>query len=296
MSVQRAIRIAQGILKPIRKLPDTGLAIFCGRVRSSNGIDEDEVAEVITPPLPIKTNSYRCDKCFHTALVRPLFRIHRRYGYVVINSDQSYVGITEGTKRTILFKADTDLATNTRRGGQSALRISRLRDEQRHNYRHKILDACPKHLRDVEGIIVAGNADLPQEVHDLIVADTRLLTPVLGVLRVSTSATFEDIIHKSLDLIQSEDVIAEKEIVGTIQDYLCSTPDILVFGRKNIVECAENYLLDYVVVESGNDIDGVENKVLSYSSFLSSYDGAIGVLYFPGSANFLFEFETNAAE
>lgn len=161
LSVQRAIRIAQGILKPIKNVTKTGLVIFCGKVRSDTNQDELEISKVLSPPLPIKINSYKCDKRFHTELVRPLFNVHRKYGYVIVNSDQSYIGKTEGSKRTLLFRSDTNLTTGTRRGGQSALRISRLRDEQRHNYRHKIVDACATKLNDVTGIIVAGNAELP---------------------------------------------------------------------------------------------------------------------------------------
>jgi peptide subunit release factor 1 (eRF1) len=130
---------------------------------------------------------YRCDKHFHTEYISDLFNIHKSYGYVVVTS------VTQGTKRIIKFRLDTEFSTGTRREGQSAVRIERLRDEQKHVYKIKVLEACINHLQHVEGII---------EIKELISGDSRILVPLLGFIRVSNTASFEEIINQSLELIQ----------------------------------------------------------------------------------------------
>jgi peptide subunit release factor 1 (eRF1) len=138
-------------------------------------------------------------------------------------------------------------------------------------------------LQNVEGIIVAGNAELPQNVHDVIVADSRLTIPVLGLIKVSTEASFEEIILKSMSLIKSEDIMKEKQYIEDIQDIIRCNSDLLVFGLKNVQKYANTNMLKYALVENGISIENTENKVITFSSFLSSYDGVIGVLYFPST-------------
>lgn len=279
--------MTQSVLRLIRKIPDTGIAIFCGVVRTENGRDEIEISETLIPPLPVKRNMYRCDKRFHTEYVADLFHIHKSYGYVVVTSDQSYIGIVEGTKHTIKYKLDTEFSTATRRGGQSASRIERLRNEQKHNYKLKVLEATIKHLQNVEGIIVAGNAEIPLEIKELLIKDTRLLVPVLGFIRVSNTVSFGDVVSQSLELIQSDDIVAEKQLVSSLEEYIRQGSDMLVFGIDNIVRCDTHNLLQYVVssiIKDNASVGTITNtpiKTLVYSSFLDAYGGMVGVLYYP---------------
>jgi peptide chain release factor subunit 1 len=55
------------------------------------------------------------------------------------------------------------------RGGQSAMRFARLREEKRHNYLRKVAELSTQHfitndLCNVKGLIIAGSANFKTEV------------------------------------------------------------------------------------------------------------------------------------
>jgi len=287
LSVQRALRIAQNLLKGVKKNPENGLVLFCGKVQSLNGRDEKEIAELLSPPLPLRVNSYKCDKLFHTEYVQHLFETYKQYGYAVVTSDAAYVGIAHGPRRTIPFKVDTNLATNTRRGGSSAARYGRIRDEQRHNYRKKLVDACVSYLQNVEGIVFAGNAELPSEIKEMVENDKRISVPILGLLKVSNEMSFDEIVERSMELIQTDDIVNEKTVITDIEDLIRRDPDMLVFGRDTIGRCVEEGLIHYVVVNDEEFPFDVEKRVIVHSTFLNPYSGVIGVLYYSGSSSCL---------
>lgn len=54
-------------------------------------------------------------------------------------------GTLAGNTRDILQKFTVDLPKKHGRGGQSALRFSRLRDEKRHNYVRKVAELAVSH-------------------------------------------------------------------------------------------------------------------------------------------------------
>jgi peptide chain release factor subunit 1 len=286
-SVQRAIKIALGLLKPIKKVPENGIVLFCGRVRSSAGQEEREISEIISPPLPIKTNMYKCDKLFHTEYISHLFKKHKTYGYLVLISDTFYLGKVEGTKQMIVYKFSTEFSTNTRRGGQSSNRFARLRDEQKHNYKIKILETCERYFKNVDGIIIAGNADLPREINEALIS-AKIYPPILGILKTASS-NFDEIIENSISFIKDDEIVKEQAIISEVTEILRKEPDLLVFGEKNLIEADKNFLLRYAVLERDNSYSGkysnlkLENtpvKKIHFSKFLRDYGGSVGILYY----------------
>lgn len=280
LSVQRAIRIAQNRLKLVKSLPDHGLALFCGRVRSNDGVGEVEVSELLSPPMPVTTNYYRCDSRFHIEIVHDLFNVHKTYGYIIVTSVQSLVILVRGTERKVMFNTKTNLQTETRRGGQSANRIARIRNEKRAGYKDKIVDMCVKYFQDVEGIICAGNAELPIEVQTQLYTDTRISKPILGLIKISTDTSVDEVIEKSMRLIQEKDIRNERNEIEQFEKYLRTNSDILVFSKNEIQKYDKQCLLRYVLADHDIKLDNTEVKKIEFSHFLSQYDGAVGILYY----------------
>ena len=281
LSVQRAIRITRNKLKLIRNISDKGLIIFCGCIRSNNGTDEQEICELLTPPIPVPTNYYKCDSKFHTEMVIDLFNIHKTYGYVIVTSVRCLIMLVKGTEKKIVYRSDTDLQTDSRRGGYSANRFARIRNEKRVGYKNKIIDQCLRHFQKVDAIICAGNAELPVEVYNQLKDDSRLDKPMLGCIKISTDTSIDEIILKSEILINTRDIQHEKKIIEEIEHYLRTNSDILVFSRDNIERYDQECLLRYVVVNEDIKLKNTEIKRINYLSFLNNYGGIIGVLYYP---------------
>lgn len=99
-------------------------------------------------------------------------------------------GTLAGNTREVIHKFTVDLPKKHGRGGQSALRFSRLRDEKRHNYVRKVAELAVQHFItndkvNVTGIVLAGSADFKTELGQSDMFDLRLAAKVIKVVDVS---------------------------------------------------------------------------------------------------------------
>lgn len=99
-------------------------------------------------------------------------------------------GTLAGNTREVIHKFTVDLPKKHGRGGQSALRFSRLRDEKRHNYVRKVAELAVQHFIvndkvNVTGLVLAGSADFKTELSQSDMFDPRLVAKVIKVVDVS---------------------------------------------------------------------------------------------------------------
>jgi peptide subunit release factor 1 (eRF1) len=279
-SVQRALRMIIHRLKTYSSNPANGLVIFCGTVRPVNGREVEEVCEFLEPPLPIIKSSYFCDKRFHTELVESLYSDHDAIGYAIITAMETILLIVRGTQRTIVYKHDTDIATNTARGGQSANRLARIRSQKRDLYVDLIVDAIVKHLSQTSQLIISGSAELPKEVEQALHTDTRWHVKILGNLKIGGHKnSIEETIQASYELLHADEINMEKTHIEKLQELIRTNPDLLVFGLNEVRRSEADGLVRIIYT---NDPDLWSGTVihLQYTSFLEAYGGHIGVLYY----------------
>ncbi|KAG5456915.1 MAG: peptide chain release factor eRF1/aRF1 [Olpidium bornovanus] len=125
--------------QPPKKFPPNGLVIFCGTIMTDEG-KEKKVNIDFEPFKPINTTLYMCDNRFHTEALSELLESDSKFGFIVMDGNGTLFGTVAGNTREILHKMTVDLPKKHGRGGQSALRFSRLREEKRHNYVRKIAE------------------------------------------------------------------------------------------------------------------------------------------------------------
>jgi len=99
-------------------------------------------------------------------------------------------GTLAGNTREVIQKFTVDLPKKHGRGGQSALRFSRLRDEKRHNYVRKVAELAVQHFItndkvNVSGLVLAGSADFKTELSQSDMFDPRLVSKIIKVVDVS---------------------------------------------------------------------------------------------------------------
>jgi len=99
-------------------------------------------------------------------------------------------GTVAGNTREVIHKFTVDLPKKHGRGGQSALRFARLRDEKRHNYVRKVAELAVQHFIttdkvNVTGLVLAGSADFKTELSMSDMFDQRLAAKVIKVVDVS---------------------------------------------------------------------------------------------------------------
>lgn len=113
-----------------------------------------------------------------------------RFGFIIVDGNGALFGALSGNTREVLHRFTVDLPNKHARGGQSASRFSRIRDEKRHNYVRKVAESATKHFIaddriNVTGIILAGSADIKTELSHSELFDRRLAAKVIKVVDVS---------------------------------------------------------------------------------------------------------------
>ena len=114
----------------------------------------------------------------------------QRFGFIVMDGNGTLFGTLAGNTREVIHKFTVDLPKKHGRGGQSALRFSRLRDEKRHNYVRKVAELAVQHFItndkvNVAGLVLAGSADFKTELSQSDMLDQRLAAKIIKVVDVS---------------------------------------------------------------------------------------------------------------
>lgn len=141
-----------------------GAVVFCS----------DEFAEILHPPTPLRGRTYSCGRQFNTSVLEDAIQsqLGPVYGVIVIDGSDAAFGKVQGLNASmasgpvvsVLGSLDSHIAGRTRRGGQSALRFSRLREGSELAFLRKVAERAGMLLTDVSGIIVGGKADMKQKL------------------------------------------------------------------------------------------------------------------------------------
>src|SRR5256885_3586963 len=154
-SVLSAITSTQQRLKLYNKVPPNGLVVYCGDIITSEG-KERKINIDFEPFKPINTSLYLCDNKFHTEALSELLEDDACFGFVVMDGNGCLFGTLTGNTRDVIHKFSVDLPKKHGRGGQSALRFSRLREEKRHNYVRKVAELAVQNFITNDKVNVAG--------------------------------------------------------------------------------------------------------------------------------------------
>ena len=172
------------------------------------------------PFKPINTSLYLCDNKFHTEALSELLEDDARFGFVVMDGNGCLFGTLTGNTREIIHKFTVDLPKKHGRGGQSALRFSRLREEKRHNYVRKVAEQMSTLFitnakPNVAGLILAGSAEFKNDLAKSDLFDARLRPLILKIVDVSYGDIngFNQAIELASDVLGNVRFIHEKQIL-----------------------------------------------------------------------------------
>jgi peptide chain release factor subunit 1 len=113
--------------------------VYCGTIVTDEG-KEKRVNIDFEPHKPINTSLYLCDNKFHTEALSELLESDAKFGFIIMDGNGALFGTLSGNTREIIHKMQVDLPKKHGRGGQSAVRFARLREEKRHNYVRKVAE------------------------------------------------------------------------------------------------------------------------------------------------------------
>ena len=224
------------------RVPPNGLVLYCGTCLNEDG-KEKKMSYAFEPFRPINTSLYLCDNKFHTEALQELLQDDSTFGFVVMDGSGCLFGTVSGSSRNVLHRFLVDLPKKHGRGGQSALRFARLRLEKRHNYVRKCCELCVQffiendHL-NVAGIVLAGSAELKDELYISDMLDPRIKNAVIKVVDVSYGGDngFNQAIELSADTLANVKFVQEKKLISTYFDELARDTGKYCFGVSDTLK------------------------------------------------------------
>lgn len=267
ISVLGAIKSAQYQLRQINQIPKNGYVIFTGTISTENKNDkEKKISFCFEPFKPVKSFQYMCDDKFHTEQLEALLADSDKIGFIIIDGSGCLLGIVQGNDKKVLYKFNVDLPKKHGRGGQSALRFSRLRDEKRHNYVRKVAECVTKYfitqnMKNVKGIIIGGSADLKNDLFQSDLLDPRLKNTVIGIVDISYGGEsgFNEAIHNGSHLLTEMRFTEEKRIMSRYFQSIEKDENLTVNGVHETMSYLEMGLVDTLIVWDDLDLVRIQS-------------------------------------
>ncbi len=204
-------------LKKYKKTPENGMVIFCGNVAEKEGQQDIELW-VLEPPKPLKVRIYRCDKTFVLEPLQEILEVEEVYGLVVMDRREATLGLLEGKQIKVLRKMTSGVPGKTEKGGQSAARFARLREQAAKEFFRRIADSMKElyfNLPKLKGIIIGGPVPTKEDFMKQGQLVTKLKDMVLGMKDIGNTdeSGLTDLVDASKDLLAKQEIIYEKKLL-----------------------------------------------------------------------------------
>lgn len=254
LSVLSAITSTQQRLKLYNKVPPNGLVVYCGEIITSEG-KERKINIDFEPFKPINTSLYLCDNKFHTEALSELLESDQKFGFIIMDGNGALFGTLSGNTRDVVHKFSVDLPKKHGRGGQSALRFARLREEKRHNYVRKVAELAVQNFItsdkvNVAGLILAGSADFKNDLNQSDLFDNRLQSKVIKVVDVSYGGEngFNQAIELSSETLSNVKFIQEKKLINKYFDEISQDSGKVCYGVEDTLKALEAGAAETLIV------------------------------------------------
>ena len=260
LSVLSAITSTQQRLKLYSKVPTNGLVVYCGEIITSEG-KERKINIDFEPFKPINTSLYLCDNKFHTEALSELLESDQKFGFIVMDGNGALFGTLSGNTREVVHKFSVDLPKKHGRGGQSALRFARLREEKRHNYVRKVSELAVQNFItndkvNVAGLVLAGSADFKNDLNQSDMFDGRLQSKVIKVVDVSYGGEngFNQAIDLSSETLGNVKFIQEKKLIGKYFEEISQDSGRVCYGVEDTLKALELGACETLIVYENLDV------------------------------------------
>lgn len=275
LSVLSAITSTQQRLKLYAKVPPNGLVVYCGEIITSEG-KERKINIDFQPFKPINTSLYLCDNKFHTEALSELLESDQKFGFIIMDGNGALFGTLSGNTRDVVHKFSVDLPKKHGRGGQSALRFARLREEKRHNYVRKVAELAVQNFItndkvNVAGLILAGSADFKNDLNQSDMFDNRLQSKVIKVVDVSYGGEngFNQAIELAAETLSNVKFIQEKKLIGKYFEEISQDSGKVCYGVDDTLKALELGAAETLIVYENLEVtrwvlksaDGVEKII-----------------------------------
>ncbi len=215
-NVQAAIDKMIQYLRLYRGTPKNGLAVFCGNLSDNQSKTDIELFS-IEPPSPLGINLYRCDSMFFLEPLEAMLDNKETYCLVVMDGREATIATLKGAHIQVVRRLHSNAHAKVRKGGQSAQRFERAREESIGDYANRISesvnDLFMKNEFKIKGVLVGGPGPAKEgfiKGHSL-----NYQIKILGTFDTGYTDEFglHEIVEKAADLLKEEVAAKERKVV-----------------------------------------------------------------------------------
>ena len=170
-------------------------------------------------------------------------------------------GTLAGNAKELIQKFTVDLPKKHGRGGQSALRFSRLRDEKRHNYVRKVGELAVQHFItndkvNVAGLVLAGSADFKTELSQSDLLDIRLQAKIVKIVDISygMEVGWQQAIDLSSEALSNVKFVQEKKLIQKYFDEIAQDTGKYIYGVDDTLKTLELGAVETLIIWENLDL------------------------------------------
>lgn len=237
-NVQEALESLIRITKGMKKAPPNGIALFSGNVSQTEGQD-NFITEAFEPPEELGVRLYRCDQTFVVDPLDEILEIKDLYGLIVIERNEATIGLLIGKKIKVLQKFESFIPGKTNKGGQSAARYARIRDNMAKEFFRKIAEVVKDEFFDMKnltGILVGGPGPTKEDFLKEGQLVTALKEKVIGVKDIGYADEhgLDLLVESSSDLLAEQEITQERKLMEDFFDKLGKDRDKTSYKLEEI--------------------------------------------------------------
>ncbi|RLG21675.1 peptide chain release factor 1 [Candidatus Micrarchaeota archaeon] len=259
-NVQAAIDRILQVLKGVHKTGDKGVAIFCGNVSSRNDQPDIKLITLI-PPKPINVQIYRCDSSFYTKPLEDMLGAKEIYGAFAMDRREATIALIEGKHLNIIRHMTSNVPGKHHKGGQSAMRFTRLIEEAAVDFYKKVAEVINEAFSDpkVKAIIAGGSGPTKYGFIDGPYLRPEVKKKIVGVVDTGYTDEFgiKEILDKSGEIIEEMETAKEKKLVDRFIKE-ASVGNLAAYGEKEVREALERGQVELLMLSEGLDDEKID--------------------------------------
>jgi peptide chain release factor subunit 1 len=237
-NVQEALENLIRIAKQMKQTPENGVALFAGNVFKDG--QEEFISEVFEPPEKLNIRLYRCDQTFVVDPLEEMLEIKEVYGLIVLDRKEATLGLLIGKKIKTLQKFNSMVPGKTTKGGQSAARYGRIRENMAKEFFKKIAEEAKMQFyplkEDLKGILVGGPGPAKEDFLKEGQLITALHEKIIGIKDIGYADEhgLELLVEGSGDLLAEQEITHEKKLMEKFFDMLGKDKDKTAYGLEEV--------------------------------------------------------------
>lgn len=243
-------------LKFFRETPANGLVVFAGNVSQVEG-KEDIRLWSFEPPEKMDTKIYWCDQVFVLEPLKDLLKEKEVYGLIVLDASEANIGVLKGKKIVQLKRIDSNVPSKTVKGGMSAGRFDRLRENAIIEFLNEVGEEASNLLlqqENLKGVIIGGPGPIKEAFFKKDYLNYQIKNKVLGVKDIGYTGEYglEELVNRSQDLLEKAAIAKEREILQKFFIELKKGGNV-VYGYKETMKALDLNAVDLLLLSEGFD-------------------------------------------